>query len=64
MVVINRKPKTSILTISPYDLKMHATNVVYVVFTPSGLKNKLEKKNMCIIAGSLAHGDKLLDDVQ
>jgi hypothetical protein len=43
---------------------MHATNVVYVVFTPLGFKNKLEKKNVCIIAGSLAHGDKLLDDVQ
>jgi hypothetical protein len=34
VVVINQKPKTSIFTISPYDLRMHATNVVYVVFTP------------------------------
>jgi len=44
VVVINRKPKTFIPTISPYDLRTHATNGVYVVFTTLGFKNNLEKK--------------------
>jgi hypothetical protein len=44
VVVINQKPKTSIPTISPSDLRTHATNGVYVVFTPLGFKNNLAKK--------------------